>query len=185
MANIAKLEVSTVTRDGGGNARISFRNVYESDLDGSAGNEDVRFTAATPYGSLELTVADESLIPENWLTEKTNEHYGWKFYDGKAYMLVCDQGDKPSFDGCAFATVGLCHSVTDMGHTKEMNIGAAYHGSDMWQECERIGTRTFTGKMGIDNPQASVQFKPTKFYWILFFDADEMTLEEALAKARV
>jgi hypothetical protein len=178
MANIAKFQVTDVQRDGGGLPIIYLSTVYESDMDGGD-CEDVRFTKATPYGQMTIYVTDVDVVCEGLLDKNA---YGQ--HTGLLYMLVSEKDDTPNLDKADFTLPAQCQSITDFGYTKSMDLQPISHSHPMWEESDRVIGGRFEGRLGIDNPVASVQFKPMEAYWLSFFDANKMSLEEALSAAR-
>jgi hypothetical protein len=177
MSVISKMSIHEV-QEIGGNHVATFHCVYDNTLSESE-NEDVRFTKASPYGSGSMTIEAGPVFPDAWLTP----------YSGnQVYFLFNDRGDVPSFDGCLFAAEVTCQEIIDQGYTKQVEI-KGYWKID--EDCpipaeKRLGQKNFTFslKMGIDNDAASVQFKPTRRYWLTIYDASQYTLSEVLHIAR-
>ena len=178
MSVIAKMNITHV-KELGGNYVFTFHSTYDNDLS-QPDNEDVRFTKATPYGSGEMTVEVGPVLPPAW-TEKEYPHEA-------TYFLFNDRGDIPSFDGCVLAAEVVCHETIDQGYTKQAQINGYWTLSDDSEIPleKRMGKKkiTFSLKMGIDNEAASMQFKPTKRYWLTIYDAKEYTLKQVLSIAR-
>lgn len=68
----------------------------------------------------------------------------------------------------------VCRSVEDFGQSKKITLGVVYEGSlGAHEENKRFTKATPSGEcwMTIDNPDASVQFKPGSYY---YFDIHEV-----------
>ncbi len=181
MAVIAKMTISEVKRFDK-NLQVNLSCVYDGTL-ANAENEDVRFTKASPYGNASVTIEEGPVLP-NW-EEKVEGRW---LMPKSVYILFHAKGDVPSFDGCIFALEAVCHTIIDQGYTKQVEMCGAYTmPEDLPIPVEkRIGkkSQTFTLKMGIDNANAVVQFRPTSTYWLTFYEAEKYTLDEVLALAR-
>lgn len=157
-----------------GSFSINLSCVYDSTLAGEE-NENVRFTKASPYGSGEMTIAAGPQLPEAWLEKK------WS----NVYLIFHAKGDVPSFDECICALTVGCQAIIDQGYTKQIELVGLINGDiEAIPEEKRIGKgQKFFAKLGIDNPGAYEQFRPTSHYWVTVYDADTFTIDQALRAA--
>lgn len=146
---------------------------YDADLS-TASNEDVRFTQATPWGEASFTVED-FIVPR--LGAKPGS---------TLYFLYSDEDDRPNIDTCEAAIVVSCKSITDFGHSRQVELTNAFGPNAPANPIDRSRrlAESFHCRMTIDNPGASLQFKPGKNYWLTVYRCDAVTLDEALSLAR-
>ena len=67
-----------------------------------------------------------------------------------------------------------CSSIEDYGQSKKINLGAVYEGSvGPNEENKRFTVATPWGQISltVDNPAASIQFKPGREYYVVFTEA--------------
>lgn len=189
MAVIAKMYAQAVNVYPGGAAKVSLMCVCEDTLMAHyhPENEDVVFTRYSPSGDCSLTV-DAGVIPP--------------MHNDKVYVLFheVEPESAPDFSNCMFAVLAACEFITDYGPSKQVSFVKS---ANEWRDYgygdeghtdhaipDAIGAKRATAgsdfqlKLTIDNPHASVQFKPKGRYWVSFWDAATYTADEAIALAR-
>lgn len=183
MAVIAKMNINTDKEFPVGIHELSLTCVCENGLMAhySPENEDAVFTKYSPGGNCKVQVGAGVALPD----KVENGH-------GQVYVLFHELDDVPSFDGCLFAALARCGHVDDWGTSKKVFLGTA---AELWEDGRKIAlpeinipanklTKTFEYDITIDNPAASVQYKPLGLYWVTFYDASKLTMGEALKLAR-
>jgi hypothetical protein len=143
--------------------------------DEAKANENHTFQTATPSGDARLHLKTD-------LVFRTNE---------EMYLIFIERPSIPKFEG-AFAVVdGRCASVTDYGGTSKRvdlsNHHRPYNYTTREYEpsADERMVDNFACRMMIDNPAASIQFKPggEAHYWIGLYRASELSMSEALKMA--
>lgn len=171
MTVISKMTVNSVTYYGGDSKQIKLTCVYDPTL-GNEDNEDRRFTKASPWGELTMTVDNVGLS-----------------YDPQDvfYVLFYKSLDgQPSTEGAHSIAKFKCHSVTDFGGTsKQVHLTTVYSSlaEEGYDENKLFTKYTPSGelKMTIDNPNASIQFTPGVEYYLVFYKGN-FGLEGLLVK---
>lgn len=165
MSVIAKMNTYDEPRLMNGRHLYELQCVYDSDL-ANEGNENYRFTQASPSGTARLWCDDIGLSP-------ADEVY-----------VIFTRGEIPeAFDGAIVARRLRVVSVTDYGGTsKKVEIASHYSESDGVPE--EIRAASINLRMSIDNPRAAVQFEPGKDdYWMRIYPAKRFTMAQALELA--
>lgn len=88
---------------------------------------------------------------------------------GSKYYVLFRPYDDGEFEQAAFGVIGVVSQVIDWGQSKQVVM---------------TGNDGMSLKMTIDNPNASVQFVPQTRYHIAFYDAEKLTMDDALKAAR-
>jgi len=67
-----------------------------------------------------------------------------------------------------------CESITDFGFSKEVKLSAMYAPTGVNVEDRNFTKATPSGTitMRIDNPEASIQFIPEKYYYVRFDECE-------------
>jgi hypothetical protein len=174
MSVIAKMSAAAV-RAFGPTKLVELHCVCADELmpscgDGSAkANENHTFQQASPNGDAKLTLCTDVPVKE-----------GEEFY-----LIFHHQPEPPAFDGALAVVDARCNSVTLYGGiSSQVDVSSAnrYHKDPLRHEKQ---VAQFSLKMSIDNPAASIQFKPGEGgYWIGIYRASEMTMSQALVLAR-
>lgn len=189
MAVIAKMNVSSVKPFPQGAVELFMQCVCENGLMAhyAPENEDAVFTKYSPTGSCKVTLDAGRDVPEK--VESAGQ--------GQVYVLFHDVEDVPAFDDCLFGMLARCAHVDDYGTSKRVFLGAA---APLWDQDgrkliplpdsiipeNRVATKGsgFSYEITIDNPAASIQYRPLSLYWVSFYDASKLTMSEALSLAR-
>jgi hypothetical protein len=85
-----------------------------------------------------------------------------------------------------------CGHVDDWGTSKKVFLGTA---AKLWMDDRYIElpeilipgnklVKSFEYDITIDNPAASIQYKPLGLYWVTFYDAASLSMDEVLRLAR-
>ena len=164
MSVIAKMYVQSSGQVPGG-ALVRLCCVYDNDLSKEE-NENVRFTKATPSG--EATLECKSMLQE-----------------GSNWYLIFTK-DAPNFDPYGMAVKVRCHVIHDYGTSKQVEVSTAYdqEGIPETGKLSNAKSPPFHLKMTIDNPAASIQFEPGEVYYVQMLGAGNMSMTDAIAKAR-
>lgn len=187
MAVIAKMNVNLDKEFPVGVHELSLTCVCENGLMAhySPENEDAVFTKYSPSGNCKVQVGEGVALPTKVETAHGTAH-------GQVYVLFHDLDDVPSFDGCLFGLLARCGHVDDWGTSKKVFLGAA---APLWENGRMIElpeipipagkcTKSFEYDITIDNPAASVQYKPLGLYWVTVYDAATLSMDEVLRLAR-
>ena len=67
-----------------------------------------------------------------------------------------------------------CDSITDYGYSKEVKLNVVYAPDGVNEEDRNFTKATPSGTitMRIDNPEAAIQFKPGKYYYVRFAECE-------------
>ena len=167
MSVIAKFTTGQPRRVPGGYL-VAMSAVYDTDLS-KPENENHRFTQATPGGDAIFETS-----------------HG--FTAGEAYYLLFDS-EAPVIPDRSYGVQCIkvrCRLIEDWGGTsKQIELMAAEDQSEIAAQV-RLGREKnppFNLKMTVDNPAASIWFYPGVEYWLRFYRASGMTLEQAVAMA--
>lgn len=187
MAVIAKMNVNLDKEFPVGVHELSLSCVCENGLMAhyAPENEDAVFTKYSPSGNCKVQVGAGVTLPTKVETPHGTAH-------GQVYVLFHELEDVPSFEGCLFAALVRCGHVDDWGTSKKVFLGTA---AKLWVDNRYIElpetnipanklTKSFEYDITIDNPAASVQYKPLGLYWVSFYDAATTPMDEALKLAR-
>lgn len=186
MSVIAKLD-ARVAAEHDEYIKLNLMTVYDGNLD-KPETEDVRFTKATPYGGGEMTIKSEY----GHILKTYGEGQKWEYRMATLYFIFHPIDEQPSFEDCVFAFRANCACVMDYGYSKQVEIAGDVKAND-FRKCPDVpadkqlnvgGSYQVNVKLGIDNPAAVEQFEPLNLYWVTVYDANEVTLDEALALTR-
>lgn len=169
MAVIAKMSVNASRLFADASIMLSLGCVYDTGLAGGE-NEDVRFTKASPSGAGQVTVGKHIVLSDDKPT---------------FYLLFHPHADDINFDNCDFALIARCAVIEEYGHSRKAKWGHWSSSDPRLPEAKRAAERPeFTLDMTIDNPAASIQFEAGRSYWVSFYDASRVSMDEAIALAR-
>lgn len=188
MSVIAKLEIRATTDYGTGRL-IELGCVCQNDLMASyAGSEEDRlFTTASPWGEMKLSQ------PEGWHLANGKQadelspapaFYVMALHESEHEYLEPKEGEHShqpdkNFPGCSAWTRGTCHSITDLGYSRQVEFrGAGTHAKVKGRAIDKLNW-----KMTVDNPRASNQFKAGEPYFIVLYDASQFTRDTAIRAA--
>jgi hypothetical protein len=148
--------------------------VYDNRI-GEPDNEDVRFTKASPWGDATVVIENPAIAA----IAKPNM---------PVYLLfdeVVEDQPGPSWKGAFAAALVNCHSHTDFGGTTgRVEFEASLDRQLQIPTALRFAERTTLSiRIGIDNPPAASYFKPKKLYFVRFYDAYELSQNQALRLA--
>lgn len=169
MTVIAKMNMSTTAYADG--TKLNLHCVYDTDL-AKEENEDVRFTKATPWGQAELVVGGDVQLP------------AWPYPNGPVYVMFTQLKDMPILSECFVVVEAVCASLLDTGYQKTVELTGWRYPDDSPIPVDKRGG-SFSLKMGVDNPAASIQFEPQKHYWVALMDAAGRETVDILGNARV
>ena len=107
------------------------------------------------------------------------------------YAIFIEAPECPTFDGALAVAKTYCSSVTDFGGiSKQVDVSVCsrpydYQSRTYLNDVHARQTWSFHMRMNIDNPAASIQFKPggTPIYWMGLYRAKEFDLHEVLVDA--
>lgn len=138
--------------------------------------ENQTFTQATPSGDCRFQLSVDEKIGK----------------DEEFYVIFQTVKECPAYPGAIAVSQTRCMSVTDFGGTsKQVDVSTTgrpydYEKRQSAPDVHPRQTWFFTLRMMIDNPSASIQFKPGpdgETYWVGIYRAREFDLHEALADA--
>lgn len=167
MSVIAKMNVSSV-REFGAASLIRLGCVYEHDGLNGEGYEDRRFTKATPWGEGDLTT------PHNCFRESAPTQ--------SLYLLFVAKPADPNFDadpmggGALVVMPVLVKRFIEWGASRQVEIV-------LDRETEHEPGSAVNLRLAIDNPSAHGQFAEGKRFWLLVYDAAEVSLAVAASGA--
>jgi hypothetical protein len=187
MAVIAKMNVNLDKEFPVGIHELSLTCVCENGLMAhySPENEDAVFTKYSPSGNCKVQIGEGVALPTKAETPHGTAH-------GQVYVLFHELENAPSFEGCLFAVLARCGHVDDWGTSKKVFLGTA---AKLWMDDRYIElpeilipgnklVKSFEYDITIDNPAASIQYKPLGLYWVTFYDAASLSMDEVLRLAR-
>lgn len=186
MSVISKMNTAAVRLFGDGNALVSLSCVYDQGL-AAEGNEDVRFTKASPYGDGQLTIEKGPDLPA------VNEplYLIWSPLIDREGMTKAfverEYAPVPPLDGAMFCFIAQVSVIHDYGYSKQVEATlGAYPEARQVPLPLRVAKERPNGsfKLGIDNPSAHTQFEPGACYWVRAYSAAKLTMDEALRLAR-
>ena len=171
MTVIAKMNVASEPRDYGQNQLVELSCVCDNELMviHTPENENHTFCQASPSGDARITLSKNVEL-------RSSE---------ELYLIFEKSTDTPIFEDAIAVVDARCASITDYGGvSRRVEIAATYrYHKDAKKHPRQV--EQFNLRMMIDNPLASIQFEAgQEGYWIGIYRASEMTMREALTKAR-